>query len=165
MLPHDGGSVLHGLDDLVITGAAAQIAGEPVADLGISRIRVFFEQCLRSHEDAGGAKSALKGSLVDEDLLQGMQLFAIRHAFDGFDLGAFGFNAENQAGADQPAVDHDAACAAIAGAAAFLGARKAKPVTQDGQQAFIRRAKEIGFVAIDGGGYVDVFHFLPPARA
>ena len=35
--------------------------------------------------------------MLDEFALQGMQLVAIGHALDGFDLAAFGFRAEHQA--------------------------------------------------------------------
>ncbi len=43
--------------------------------------------------------------MLDEFALQRMELVAIRHAFDGLDLAAFGFGAEHEAGADEAAVE------------------------------------------------------------
>src|SRR3954470_11817182 len=39
-----GGRCLHGADDVVVAGAAAQVALEPVADLVLGRVRVVVEQ-------------------------------------------------------------------------------------------------------------------------
>src|SRR5258706_10152724 len=41
-----GGGVGDRADDLVVAGAAAQVAGQPVADLGLVRVRVAIEQRL-----------------------------------------------------------------------------------------------------------------------
>ena len=38
------GCVLHGLDDVLVAGAAAEVAFEPVADLVLARVRVLLEQ-------------------------------------------------------------------------------------------------------------------------
>ena len=44
-----------------------------------------------------------------------------------------------EAGADEPAVQHDAAGAAVAGAAAFLGAGQADRVANNPEQGHVRR--------------------------
>ena len=80
--------------------------------------------------------------MIEELLLQRMQRGAIGHAFDGFDLAAFGLDAEDQAGADQTAIDGDRAGAAVAGAAAFLGAGEADAVAQRVEQRLIGLAGE-----------------------
>src|SRR5216684_4461951 len=85
-LPHFGGHVEDRSDDLVVTGAAAKIAGQPVADFGFGRIGVLGEQRARRHQEARRADAALECGHLDELLLQGMQLVAVGHAFDGLDL-------------------------------------------------------------------------------
>ena len=80
-------------------------------------------------------------------------------------LAAFGFDAEDEAGADETAVDLHAAGAAVTRAAAFLGTRQAQPVTQYIQQGFVRKAQKLRAIAIDCCFYMQGFHFFPPARA
>ena len=43
--------VLHGTDDLVVAGAATQVAGEVVAHVRFGRMRLFVEQRLRNFLD------------------------------------------------------------------------------------------------------------------
>src|SRR5689334_19628063 len=80
---HFGGGVHHRADDLVVAGAPAEVAGEPEADFLLGRVRAPLEQRVGSHQHAGRADAALKRGHFQELLLQGMQLVALRHAFDG----------------------------------------------------------------------------------
>ncbi len=50
--PDLGRRVEHGADDLVVAGAAAQVAGQPVAHLGLARLRVALEQRLGGDQEA-----------------------------------------------------------------------------------------------------------------
>ena len=61
------------LHDLVVAGAPAQVAGQPVADLGVGRIRVLLEQRLAGHDEAGRADPALQRGVLQELLLQRME--------------------------------------------------------------------------------------------
>src|SRR5580704_18961783 len=45
----------HRANDLVVPGAAAQVAGEPVAHFGFGRIGIAVEQRLGGNQDAGRA--------------------------------------------------------------------------------------------------------------
>ena len=110
----------HRADDLVVARAAAQIAGQRVADLFFVRIGIAVEQRLGRHEKTRRADAALQRSVLDELALQRMQLAAGRKTFDRRHLTAFGFRAEHEARTHQAAIDGNAARAAIAGAAAFL---------------------------------------------
>ena len=67
------------------------------------------------------------------------------------DLAALGLGAQHQAGADEPAVEHDAAGAAIAGAAAFLAAGQAEPVAQHVEQRLVGLAEILDGIAVDRG--------------
>src|SRR5579871_3767818 len=108
--------------DLVVTGAAAKIAGKPEADFVFARLLVLLQQFARGHQHARRADAALQCRMLDELLLQGMQLLALGHAFDGLDLAALGLRSQHEAGADESAIEHDTACPAIAGAAALFAA-------------------------------------------
>src|SRR5258708_16817968 len=79
-----------------------------------------------------------------------MQFLALRHALDGFDLLAAGFDRKHQARTDHGAVDHDGARAAIAGAAPFLGAGQHQFVAAHVQGGRLRLAQLLVFVAIHG---------------
>ena len=68
----------HRFDDLLVPGAAAQVAGKPFLDLGASRVRDLGEQGGRGHELTGDAETALGRARVEERLLQRMQPFADR---------------------------------------------------------------------------------------
>ncbi len=148
---HFGGGGHDGADDLVIAGAAAQIAGQPVADFGFVGSGLRSSKRLRRDQNAGRADAALQSVHFQKLALQRMQLAILRHAFDRFDLAAVGFGRQHKAGADQPAVNHHAAGAAIAGRAAFLGAGQHQFVTQHVEQASAAvRPEHFVFIAIHG---------------
>src|SRR5215813_13970577 len=86
---HLGGGIEHGADHLVVAGAAAEIAGEPVARLGLGRAGIAVEQRLGGDQQARRAEAALQRGVLQKLALQRMQLVAARHALDGLDLAAF----------------------------------------------------------------------------
>src|SRR6266511_5406194 len=77
------GGVLDGLDDVVIAGAAAEIALQPVPDLGLRGPRVALEELRGRHDHTGGAEAALEPVHVPEAFLEGMQLAVAGHSLDG----------------------------------------------------------------------------------
>src|SRR6266700_1421832 len=87
-----------------------------------------------------------------------MQLLALRQAFDGAQIVAFGLDREHQAGTDQLIIERDAARAAIAGRAAFLGAGQAQRPAQRIEHGIVGLAEEFRRLAVDGGGYVELGH-------
>ena len=89
-----------------------------------------------------------------------MQSVTLRHAFDGAQLMAFGFDGEHQAGTDQAIVQHDAARAAIAGRAAFLRAGQAERPAQRIEHGVTGLAQKLRRLAIDGGGNVQFCHVV-----
>src|SRR6202030_2221338 len=66
---HHRSGVEHRTDDLVVAGAAAQIAGEPIAGLFLGRVLVLIEQRLRRDDKARGAKAALQRGVLEKFLL------------------------------------------------------------------------------------------------
>src|SRR5690242_18092198 len=81
--PHFGGRIHHGAHDLVIAGAAAEVARERETHLGLGRLGIVVEQRLGGDQEARGADAALQSGVLDELLLQGMQLLAVGYALDG----------------------------------------------------------------------------------
>ncbi len=80
------GDVEHRLDDLLVTGAAAQHAGERVLDLGLVRLAIAREQVGRRHQHARGADAALRRAVVLERYLKRRELAVLRQAFDRDDV-------------------------------------------------------------------------------
>src|SRR5690606_1931567 len=87
------------------------------------------------------------------------------HALDGLELAAVHLRTEHETGADQPAIEFDAAGAAVARAAAFLGAGQAQAVAQHVKQRLIRFAHILNSIAVDRRSDVNATHYLPPARS
>src|ERR1700761_9173450 len=61
----------HRFHDVLVTGAAAQVAGQRPPDVFLTRVRVAVEQALGRHHHAGGAEPALQPVLLLEPLLDG----------------------------------------------------------------------------------------------
>src|SRR5215467_14514383 len=70
---HCPGRGLYCLDDVHITGAAAEVALQPLADLVLGGVRVLLQQVRSGHDEARGAVTALEAVLVPERLLDRVQ--------------------------------------------------------------------------------------------
>src|SRR5438045_576377 len=78
-------SRLHGFDDLGVAGAAAEIAGEGLLDVGEGRLGHLFEQLGTAHDKAGCAVTALDAAFGNQALLDGMQCAMGGETLDGGD--------------------------------------------------------------------------------
>src|ERR1700724_415303 len=58
--PQPFGGKHHGLDDMLVTGAAAEVAGQRFADFRLIRCRRFVKEALHGHQDAGRTITALQ---------------------------------------------------------------------------------------------------------
>ncbi len=96
-----------------------------------------------SHQHSGGADAALRAAALPERLLDGVEpcglCVPIRQSFDGTDLRARRLAGRDQAGVDERAVDEHGAGAALAFAAAFLGAGEGEVLAQHVEQPLHRR--------------------------
>src|SRR5262245_40069516 len=160
-----GGGIEHGADDLIVAGAPAEVAGEPVARLGLRRARIAVQQGFGGDQQARRAEAALQGRVLQEFPLQRMEIMAARHALDRLDGAAFGLDRKHQARADQAAVDGHAAGAAITRAASLLAAGQMQLVAQHIQQGELRLAQKLSGLAVDPGRYVMLAHRRFPARS
>ena len=77
LAPQLGGGVENGADDLVVAGAAAEVAGEPVARLGFRRIRIAVQQGLGRDQHARRAEAALQRRMLEEFPLQRVEIMAL----------------------------------------------------------------------------------------
>src|SRR5262245_36607962 len=69
-LPHVLSRLLHRLDDVLVAGAAAQIAGQPFTDVCLAWIRVVLEEHVRRQDHPRRAEAALEPVLIPEGLLE-----------------------------------------------------------------------------------------------
>src|SRR2546426_452897 len=113
-LSHRRGGVHHRAHDLVVPRAPAEVAGEPVADLGLRGVGHPLEQGFGGHEEPRGADAALERGALQELLLQRMERLAGGHALDGLDLLPTDFATHHASGADDVAVQHVATGATVA---------------------------------------------------
>src|SRR5262249_60507350 len=117
-----GGGVLNCIDDVLIAGAAAEIAFECFTDLGVRRVLRALEQFGRGHDHARRAVAALEAMLFPETFLQGMQPALGTQTFNGGEVRALGLNRENRAGLHGPAVQMNRAGTAQRGLTPDMGA-------------------------------------------
>ena len=117
-------------DDVLVTGAATQIAVERVADLSVRRLRVLGEQVGGGHDHAGRAEAALQPVLFPEGLLQRVQRAISREPLDGGDLPTFRLDGEHGAALHRLPIHVDGAGTALARVAADVGAGEIQLVAQ-----------------------------------
>src|SRR6185436_7777285 len=120
-LRHVLGGVLDGLHDIVIAGAAAEIAFELVADVGLGGLGIALDELRRRHDHARRAEAALEPVLLPESLLDRVELTVLRHSLDGRDLGPIGLDGEEGARLHRLAVQVNGARPALAGVAPDMG--------------------------------------------
>src|SRR5918998_4328486 len=93
------GREANGVEDLLVSGAAAEVAREGLPYLRVGGVRVAAEQVVGGDYEPRGAEAALHPSRLDEGLLDGVQVLAAGYALDRDDLAALGLAREHQAGA------------------------------------------------------------------
>src|SRR5262245_1665355 len=76
------GGILDGFDDVLVAGAATDVAVETVADLFARRIGVACEQLPRCDDHPGRAVSALESVSFPEPFLDRVQFAVLREALD-----------------------------------------------------------------------------------
>jgi hypothetical protein len=114
-------------------------------------------------DQAGGAEAALDGAGLHERLLDRVEGVAVGQALDRDDLGALGLAGQDQAGADQDAVQVDGAGAALALLAGVLGAGQAEALAQHVQQALaLPDVVGVARFAVDRAGHAHRRQLLRP---
>src|SRR5437016_4146515 len=116
-LAHLARRVVDGLHDVHVTGAAAEVPGDRLADLQLGRRGVRGEEPDRGHHHSRRAEPALQAVLLMEALLDRMELPILLESLDGGDARLIRLHREQRAGLHRAAVEKDGAGAADAAAA------------------------------------------------
>ncbi len=106
--------MLHRADDVVIAGAATDVAVDGVPDFRFARIRIASQQVHGAEYHAWRAESALESVLLPESFLHRVQSSVPGDSFDRCNGTAVGLGREHGTGFHCPAVENHRACAALA---------------------------------------------------
>ncbi len=121
-----------GFDDLLISGAAAEVSGDGVADFVLGHVGAVVVDGFEGHEESGGAEAALESVAGREGFLEGVEgSVFVGEAFDGLDDGAFGLDGEGHTGSGGFVVDEYGAGSADAVFAADACSSEAEVVAEE----------------------------------
>jgi hypothetical protein len=149
---HFSGGALHSLNDVLIAGAAAQIALKGMTYLFFCGIRIALQNLGRSHNHAWCAESALQSVVLPERLLHRMKIALLCQAFNGRYASAVSLRGQNRAGLHGLSIEHDGACAAERGLATDVSSRKAEHIAQVVDQQHAR----LNFALVRGSIHSEV---------
>src|SRR5258708_16260479 len=138
-----------GSADVGISGAAAEVAAHPLADLRVAGGVSFFKQSNRRHDLTRRAIAVLEGIMGKEGALHGMQLRALGQSLDGRHLMAFAGDCKRQACQDTSPVNPDRARTTGPLVAPLFGADKIQVFAQGVEQARARIEQERRHLTID----------------
>ena len=156
------GGVLNGVDDVLVAGAAAEIAGDALAYLALRRRRVVLQQRHRRHDHPRRAVAALEAVLFPEAVLQRMQVAVRREPLDRRDRRAVGLDREDRARLRAAAVDEDGAGSALAGVAPDVRAGQTQLFAEEVDEEHARVDVSLANLAVDG--HRDLGHGLSLSR-
>ena len=129
------------LDDLLVAGAAADVAADGVLDLFLGGLGILGDKRRTRHNHAGDAKAALHGAHGAKGVHKGLA-HVLGQTLDGHDVAAGGKGGGQHARLHSRTVHVDGAGAAGALGAAVLGGVDVQVVAQVAQQRLVlgRRA-------------------------
>jgi hypothetical protein len=148
----------NGIENLLISGAAADIAAKARFDLLSIGKRIGPERGGRRQQHARDAIAALAGAGLLEGILQHAQFAGLGQPLDGLNGRPLRLGHRQQTRLHQHAIDEHRTGAAFAGAAAFLAAGEAEVVAQEVEQPLMRFGGARDFAAVDGRLKTDLSH-------
>jgi len=148
-----------GLEYLLVSSTAAQVSRQRLFDLLARWLRVLVEQCFGGDEKPWRAVAALRRAKVGECVLQRVEPSVADQPFDRRHVAAAAVDAENETRQYRLTVEQHGARAALAELAAMLGAAQIQVFTQDLEQRFVRRERDLGRFAVHGQGDGAVLHW------
>ncbi len=116
----------HRLEDLLVAGATAKVAGQGLSNLGARGIGLSFEQCLGRQKNTGCAITTLGTAQFGKRALQRMQLRAPHHPFHRLDSTTSTLNCQYQTGKYRLAIQQHGTGAALSEFTTMLGTGEAK---------------------------------------
>src|SRR5580693_9235240 len=126
------------VDDALVAGAPADVAGERFADLPLVGVGVVVEERGRLHDKPRRAETALEAVRIPHRLLQCAQPAVRGQALDRRYVVAGRLDGQHQARTHRPAVDDDRARTADPVLAADVGAGEIKVIPQEVRQRLAR---------------------------
>ena len=124
------------LDNLLVAGAAADVAADGVLDLLLGGLGVLGDERRARHDHTGDAKTALHGTHGTKGVHKGLA-HVLGQALDSHDVATGGKGGGQYARLDGRAVHMDSAGAAGALGAAVLGGMDVQVVAQVAQQRLV----------------------------
>ena len=140
----------HRVEDLLVAGAAAEVAREGLADLVVRRARRVIEQVDGGDDQAGRAEPALHGAGGEKRLLDAVQRTVLGDALDGDDVVPVGLRREDEARADERAVEQHRARSALALLARVLRAGQLELLAEREEEALAAPDVGLAQLAVDG---------------
>src|SRR5262245_43523176 len=129
-----GRGPLHGAHDGGVSGAAADLPGDRLADLRLARLGLAIQQGPGRHQHARRAESTLESVALHETALDGVELAVLLQSLDRAHVVPGGRRREHRARLDRLAVEPDRASAAVARVAAPVRAGQSQVVPQEMHQ-------------------------------
>ena len=156
----DGRGLQDALHDLLVAGAAADVAADGPLDLLFRGVGVAAHQHGAAHDHAGDAEAALHGAHGAERVHKRL-LLLVRKPLHGLDRAALGQPRGDDAPLGCDAVDAHGARSARALAAAVLHGREAHVVAQEAQQRLVLAGGDR--LSVDGERKL-LCHVFPTSR-
>lgn len=142
--------MLHSFNNVLVTGAAANIALQKLADFAFGGLGFVFAQVYRAHHHPGGAIAALQAVALFKCRLHRVHGSVCRsQPFNGGDFRSAMLDRQGIARLDSPAVDDDGASSALRGIAAHVGTSEFEVLAQRLHQQRVGRDVEAGRFAVD----------------
>src|SRR5579859_7618809 len=142
--------VEHRRFDFHVAATAAQVARQILAHVLERRVRVLRQERSGGQDEAGRAKGALKGGVIEVRLLDQVEsAIRIADAFDRDDRFADRQRRQQQAAADRLAIQQNGARAAHAHATGFAHAGQLELIAQNLQQRVLGSRAETPPLAVD----------------
>src|ERR1700737_1635946 len=161
---HLAGGIFYRSPYVRVPGAAAKVAVDAFANLGISRVGMVLQQVMRAHDHTRRAEAALQAVLLPESLLDGMQRVALGQALHRGYLAAIGLEREHGTGFHSAPIEQDGTGPAQRSLAAHVSAGESGYFAQkmDQKQPRLHFRVPVGSVHIYGD---TLPHKSPPEQA
>lgn len=155
---------MDGTKDAGIAAAPTEVGIEPLANFGVGGPGSPFQQGNRGKDHARGAITALEGLFVQERLLDGVELPVAGQPLDGEDGTAGGLFDREGACVFAVAIHEHGAGAALAFAAAVLGAGEFEVFAEDLQERSVWFGSDRVALAVDGEFKLAFHGSIPASR-
>jgi hypothetical protein len=130
LLSHSFRRVLDRVHDVLVAGAATEVAVEGVANLVLRRFRIAYQQLMRGENHPRRTEATLQSVALPKGLLDRMKPISISQTFDGQNIASLRLHRQHRARFHRRAVQHHRASAANAGVAADMGASQPYDIAQ-----------------------------------